>query len=188
MLPYFCGRRELPRQSLIEALLRRTSHILSCLIYQSRPCMPAGDHSSIVDISDISFRLLLTELFSSSPPRSAPRGSSVLRTTFHRQSDCVISVDPPGQPFIQTSPILFVHGIPEQVPRYNGIVHRNSVKFRLLQTSPDRFFRVFASTSSKIAQPHLEPSFFRPSPILTDKTFALISSIVHFALDKNKLP
>ena len=100
--------------------------------------MPAGDHSSIVDISDISFRLLLTELFSSSPPRSAPSGSSVLRTAFYRQSHCVISEDPPGQPFIQTRPILFVHGVPEQVPRYNGIIHRNSVKFRLLQPLPGR--------------------------------------------------
>jgi hypothetical protein len=48
--------------------------------------------------------------------------------------------------------------------------------------------KALAITSPEITQPHLKPSFLRPSPILREEAISVIDTIVHFALYKNKLP
>jgi hypothetical protein len=74
------------------------------------------------------------------------------------------------------------------MPPYSRIVHRNTVFTPATATFAGSILLSFASAFPKITQPHLKPSFFGPIPILGEETVAVVWTIVHFALDKNKLP
>ena len=50
------------------------------------------------------------------------------------------------------------------------------------------FFSEFLSDIPKITPTPLEPRFFRPIPVLRDQKVAVISGIVNFASQENKLP
>jgi len=184
MLPSFFRHRELPQQSPTQALPGRTSHILlnsGCLngLYRR-----AVDHSSFVDISDISFGVLLLSVFRNQLRNEFPFWMLRLMDNLtassakaHRLSHWSSAAEFCASTAFQNKSHLIVES-------FMG----NSFVLTLMQPLPGRFLRAFASSSSHVTQPRLKPSFFRPSPALRNETIAVIRTIVYFALAEDELP